>query len=409
MNKALRRLLGAALVLGVTVAGGSLFLTQGWHAVLADDTPAPAAQAPSAVPVSVATVERRETGLWNEFSGRLEAVERVDIRSRVSGAVQSVHFREGGLVRKGDLLITIDPDPYKAEVARLQAEVAAAETRVSFARKERDRAQQLQQSNRGTISQSVVDQRVSAYTEAVANLRAAQAGLQAAQLNLGYTEIKAPISGRVGKLEITVGNLVAAGPGAPVLTNLVSVDPIYAGFDVNERIVSASLRDLAAQGTPGAIDRIPVQMGTIGSGGTEHTGQLQLIDNAVDARSGTVRVRAQFDNSQGLLMPGQFVRLRMGESKADSLLVISERAIGTDQDKKFVLVVDGEDKVGYREVALGASTEDGLRVVTNGLEAGERIVVNGLHRVRPGAVVAPQMVSMYNPSKPAGSTSVAQR
>ncbi|RKQ72391.1 efflux RND transporter periplasmic adaptor subunit [Oceanibaculum indicum] len=407
MNKALRRLLGAALVLGVTAAGGGLFLTQGWHAVLADDTPAPVAQAPSAVPVSVATVERRETGLWNEFSGRLEAVERVDIRSRVSGAVQSVHFREGGLVRKGDLLITIDPDPYKAEVARLQAEVAAAETRVSFARKERDRAQQLQQSNRGTISQSVVDQRVSTYTEAVANLRAAQAGLQAAQLNLGYTEIKAPISGRVGKLEITVGNLVAAGPGAPVLTNLVSVDPIYAGFDVNERIVSASLRDLAAQGTP--IDRIPVQMGTIGSGGTEHTGQLQLIDNAVDARSGTVRVRAQFDNPQGLLMPGQFVRLRMGEAKADSLLVISERAIGTDQDKKFVLVVDGENKVGYREVALGASTEDGLRVVTNGLEAGERIVVNGLHRVRPGAVVAPQMVSMYNPSKPVGSTSVAQR
>lgn len=411
MNKALRRLLGAAFILGVTAAGGGLFLTQGWHAVLADDTPAPApaAQAPSAVPVSVATVERRETGLWNEFSGRLEAVERVDIRSRVSGAVQSVHFREGGLVRKGDLLITIDPDPYKAEVARLQAEVAAAETRVSFARKERDRAQQLQQSNRGTISQSVVDQRVSAYTEAVANLRAAQAGLQAAQLNLGYTEIKAPVSGRVGKLEITVGNLVAAGPGAPVLTNLVSVDPIYAGFDVNERIVSASLHDLAAQGTPGAIDRIPVQMGTIGSGGTDHTGQLQLIDNAVDARSGTVRVRAQFDNPQGLLMPGQFVRLRMGESKADSLLVISERAIGTDQDKKFVLVVDGENKVGYREVALGASTEDGLRVVTSGLEAGERIVVNGLHRVRPGAVVAPQMVSMNNPSKPAGSTSVAQR
>lgn len=408
MNKALRRLLGAALVLGAAATGGGLYFTQGWHDVLAEDTPAPAA-APSAVPVSVATVERRETGLWNEFSGRLEAVERVDIRSRVSGAILSADFREGGLVRKGDLLITIDPDPYKAEVARLQAEVAAAETRVSFAKKERDRAQQLQQSNRGTISQSVVDQRVSAHTEAVANLRAAQAGLQAAQLNLDYTEIRAPISGRVGKLEITVGNLVAAGPGAPVLTTLVSVDPIYAGFDVNERIVAMALRDLAAQGAPAAIERIPVRMGTIASDAAEHTGQLQLIDNAVDARSGTVRVRARFDNPHGLLMPGQFVRLRMGEAKADSLLVISERAIGTDQDKKFVLVVDVENKVGYREVALGASTEDGLRVVTGGLEAGERIVVNGLHRVRPGAVVAPQMVSMYNFSQPAGGTSVAQR
>lgn len=405
MNKGLRRLLGAAIILGATAAGGGLYFTQGWHDVLADDAPVPAA-APSAVPVSVATVERRETGLWHDFSGRLEAVERVEIRSRVSGAVQSVHFREGGLVRKGDLLITIDPDPYKAEVERLRAEVAAAETRVAFARKERDRAQQLQQSNRGTISQSVVDQRVSAHTEAVANLRAAQAGLQAAQLNLGYTEIRAPISGRVGRLEITAGNLVAAGPGAPVLTTLVSVDPIYAGFDVNERIVSAALRDLAAQGAPAAIERIPVRMGT---GDSEHEGQLQLIDNAVDARSGTVRVRAQFGNPEGLLMPGQFVRLSMGEARAVPLLVVAERAIGTDQDKKFVLVVDGENRVGYREVALGAATGDGLRVVTGGLEAGERIVVNGLHRVRPGAVVAPQMVSMYNSSMPAGGTSVAQR
>lgn len=408
MNKALRRLLGLAFFLGVAAAGGGLYFMQGWHDVLAEDAPAPVA-APSPAPVSVAMVERRETGLWHDFSGRLEAVERVDIRSRVSGAVQSVHFREGGLVRKGDLLITIDPDPYKAEVERLRAEVAAAETRVAFARKERDRAQQLQQSNRGTISQSVVDQRVSAHTEAVANLRAAQAALQAAQLNLGYTEIRAPISGRVGRLEITAGNLVAAGPGAPVLTTLVSVDPIYAGFDVNERIVSAALRDLAAQGTPAAIERIPVLMDTLAAGGDQIDGQLQLIDNAVDARSGTVRVRAQFGNPDGLLMPGQFVRLRLGEARADSLLLVSERAIGTDQDKKFVLVVDGGNRVGYREVTLGVVAGNSLRVVTGGLEAGERIVVNGLHRVRPGAVVAPQMVSMDNFSQPAGGASVAQR
>ncbi|KZD01037.1 efflux RND transporter periplasmic adaptor subunit [Oceanibaculum pacificum] len=406
MNKGTRRLLGAGFVIAALAAGGGLFVTQGWHKAYADAAPQPEAQAPALVPVSVATAERRETGLWNDFSGRLEAVERVEIRSRVTGAVQAVHFREGGLVQKGDLLITIDPAPYAAAVARYQAELVAAQARVALAKKEQDRAQQLQQANRGTISQSVVDQRVSTYNEAVANLRAAQAGLQTAQLDLGYTEIRAPIAGRVGRLEITVGNLIAAGPGAPVLTTLVSVSPIYASFDANERIVSEALQELAAQGTTD-IARIPVQMGTIGSAGTPHGGKLQLIDNQVDARSGTVRVRAQFDNPQGLLMPGQFVRLRMGEAKADSLLLVSERAIGTDQDKKFVLVVGAEDRVAYREVTLGAATEDGLRVIASGLEAGERIVVNGLHRVRPGVQVAPQMVSMY--TQPAGNTAVAQR
>lgn len=347
---------------------------------------------PPATPVSVATVEQREIATWDEFSGRLEAIERVDIRSRVAGAVQAVHFREGALVKRGDLLITIDPDPYAAEVERARAQVVAAEARLAFTANELERGQRLAATQ--NIPQRDLDSRVNTRREAEANLRAAQAVLQSARLNLGYTEVRAPVSGRVGRLEITVGNLVAAGPGAPVLTTLVSVSPIYASFNADEQVVLRALGSLPKGADPrNEIARIPVQMGTGTQDGTPVIGKLQLIDNAIDARSGTVRVRAVFDNLQGSLMPGQFARLRMGQPKTEPALLVNERAVGTDQSKKFVMLVDAENKAVYREVGLGAEA-DGLRVVTSGLKAGDRIVVNGLQRVRPGALLAPQPVAM---------------
>jgi multidrug efflux system membrane fusion protein len=303
-----------------------------------------------------------------------------------------VHFREGALVKEGDLLITIDPDPFAAEVERAKGQVLAAEARATLAEKEQDRAQRLAQSNSGAISQSNVDQRVGAHREAQANLRAAQAALQSAELNLGYTEVRAPVAGRVGKLEITVGNLVAAGPGAPVLTTLVSVDPIYASFSADEEVVARAIKTLGVNAHT-QVDRIPVQMVTATSNGTTYEGRLQLIDNQVDARSGTVRVRAVFANADGSLMPGQFARLRMGQAKTEPALMVNERAIGTDQNKKFVIAVGDDNKAAYREVTLGVFV-DGLRRVMNGLTPGERIVVNGLQRVRPGALVAPKLVSM---------------
>jgi membrane fusion protein, multidrug efflux system len=365
---------------------------------------------PQATPVSVAVVEQKDVAIWDEFSGRLEAVDRVEIRSRVAGAVQATQFREGALVKEGDLLITIDPAPYAAEVERAQAQVLGAEARLALTKREHDRSQQLQQTGSAAISQSSIDQRVSAYREAEAALRSAQAALQAARLNLSYTEVKAPVDGRVGRLEVTVGNLVAAGPGAPVLTSLVSVHPIYASFNADEEVVMRALKALADNGALGQVERIPVEMTTVTSNGTVFRGHLQLIDNQVDARSGTVRVRAVFDNRDGRLMPGQFARLRMGSPKSERLLVVSERAIGTDQNKKFVLVVDADNKAAYREVALGAFV-DGLRVVTSGLQAGERIVVNGLQRVRPGMLVAPQLVSMdgKQTAQAAASETTAQR
>jgi membrane fusion protein, multidrug efflux system len=377
-------LTGAAIGLAVLLTAPSGGQTQ------SADKNAP----PPATPVSVAVVEQRDVAMWDEFSGRLEAIERVEIRSRVAGAVQTVHFREGALVKQGELLITIDPAPYAAEVERAHAQVTGAEARVALTKREHDRSQQLQQSASSAISQSTIDQRLSAYREAEATLRAAEAALQTARLNLSYTDVKAPVAGRVGKLEITVGNLIAAGPGAPVLTTLVSVSPIYASFSADEEVVMRALKALTAEGhAHGNVERIPVEMTTVTSNGTTFKGNLQLIDNQVDARSGTVRVRAMFDNAQGHLMPGQFARLRMGQAKTEPALVVNERAVGTDQSKRFVMIVDADSKAAYREVTLGASV-DGMRVVASGLQAGERIIVNGLQRVRPGALVAAQLVSM---------------
>jgi membrane fusion protein, multidrug efflux system len=386
-NWSLRRpLLGAGVALAVTALGAT--------AVLMVPTSSPQsntpATAPAPTPVSVAVVEKRDVALWDEFSGRLEAVERVEIRSRVAGAVEAVHFREGALVAEGDRLITIDPAPYAAEVDRAAAQVASAEARVALTKSELERGRQLWDSR--TVSQRDLDQRLNAQREAEANLKAAQAALQSAQLNLNYTEVRAPVAGRVGKLEITVGNLVAAGPGAPVLTTLVSVDPIYASFNADEEVVLRALKVLGAEATA-QLDRIPVRMTTATSNGTPFEGQLQLIDNQVDARSGTVRVRAVFANRDGRLLPGQFARLQMGQGKTEPALMVNDRAIGTDQTKKFVMVVDADNKAIYREVTPGPFV-DGLRVVTSGLTAGERIIVNGLQRVRPGAVVTPEFVAM---------------
>jgi len=354
--------------------------------------------ASAAIPVSVAPVAEREVVTWDEFSGRLEAVERVEVRSRVAGAVQAVHFREGSLVAKGDLLVTIDPAPYAAEVERVEAQVAAAQARLTHATNEHARARRLWEES--AIAQRELDERVNGLREAEANLRAAQAQLQVARLNLSYTQVRAPVSGRIGKLEVTVGNLVAAGPGAPVLTTLVSVNPIYASFDADEQTIVRALKELPAGASARQlIERIPVRLETAAGGDKVIEGRLQLIDNQVDARSGTIRLRATFDNRDGSLIPGQFARIRMGQPKAQRALLVTERAVGTDQDKKFVLVVGADNKAEYREVVLGAPV-DGLRVVRSGLQPGDRVVVNGLQRVRPGAVVQPQPVEMATRAEP---------
>ena len=367
------QLVAATIAALSVLSGGALYLGS------SNAETKPAAAVPQAMPVPVAVIDEREVTTWDEFSGRLEAVERVDVRSRVAGQVKAVHFTEGALVKRDDLLVTIDPDPYAAEVDRAQAQVVAAQARLAYAKSEHQRAKRLWEES--AIARRELDERVNGEQEADANLRAAQAALTSSRLNLSYTQVRAPVSGRVGRLEITVGNLVAAGPGAPVLTTLVSVNPIYASFDADEHVVLRVLHDGAKT--------VPVEAETVTNGGRQLKGRLQLIDNQVNTRSGTVRVRAVFDNKDGSLMPGQFVKLRMGSAKAESALLVSERAIGTDQSKRFVIVVGPDNKAIWREVTLGGTAE-GQRIITSGLDAGERIVVNGLQRVRPGALLSPQ-------------------
>ncbi|MCD7108097.1 efflux RND transporter periplasmic adaptor subunit [Rhizobium sp. DKSPLA3] len=378
-------LMGAGLSIAASVAGAAFYFERTEGAVAAEPA---AAAAPQAIPVTVAAVETRNVATWQAFSGRLEAVGRVQIRPRVAGAIQSIEFREGALVKAGDLLVTIDPEPFKAAVAQAEGQVASAEARLDYACTELERGERLTSKN--VLSDSDLAQRRSAKAEAVAAVQSARAALRVAGLDLGYTEVRAPISGRVGRREITEGNLVAAGSGSPVLTTLVSVDPIYASFDVNEDLIGRTLAQLGGSGTDAPdLALVPVELATGAGEGAAIRGKLQLIDNEVNGQSGTVRVRAVFDNPGGHLLPGQFVRIRMGDPTAENHLMISEKAVGTDQDKKFVFVVDPQNTVAYRQIQLGSAV-DGLRIVEKGLNAGDRIVVNGLQRIRPGALVDPQ-------------------
>lgn len=382
-----RRLLGGVAIVGALAVGGSIATGHYFHAAQATATAAPAEQA---VPVTVALIEPKQTVLWDDFSGRLEAIQRVELRPRVAGAILSTNFTEGALVKAGDVLFKIDPAPYEAEVDKAAAQLEAAKARVVFTQGELERGAQLV--GNAVVTRRDYDQRDNANREAIANVKAAEATLQTAKLNLDYTEVRAPVDGRVGKIEVTVGNLVAAGTASPVLTSLVSVNPIYASFDADEEVVLRALNEIAdSTGKRGNLDQIPVEMTT--SGGLSAKGHIQLIDNQVNGQSGTIRVRAVFPNDDGRLIPGQFARVRMGQTKQQTLVMIDERAIGTDQDKKFVMAVGDDSRAVYRPITLGGSV-DGLRIVTAGLKSGDRIVVNGLQRVRPGALLKTEVAAM---------------
>ena len=380
-----RWLVLAALAAATLAGGGYFYLFEG-PAQAAVRESAPAAP-PPAMPVSVASVLERPITEWDEFSGRLEAIERVDVRPRVSGYIEAVHFAPGTLVAKGATLFVIDPKPFAAEVARAQAELAAARAKATLAASELARAQSLLDDN--AIARREFEARQNAERDAQASIQAAEASLDIARLNLGYTRITAPIAGRVSRAEVTAGNLVAAGAGGPALTSIVSTSPIYASFDVDERSFlkyAAATRERGAKG-------MPIHMGLADEAGFPHEGAIEFVDNRVDPRSGTIRVRAQFDNRDGRLTPGLYARLEVGGAGEHPALLIDDRAVGTDQSKKFVLVVGPDRKLQWREVVLGPMV-DGLRVVRSGLKGGESIVVNGVQRVRPGMTVAPNEVAM---------------
>ncbi|MBI3774441.1 MAG: efflux RND transporter periplasmic adaptor subunit [Gammaproteobacteria bacterium] len=351
------------------------------------DSNANTAVAPPPPSVSVAQVVQKEIIDWDEYTGRLEAAKTVELRPRVSGYVESVHFREGAIVKQGQLLFQIDPRPFRAEFDRAQAEEERARSQQSRAKSDLARAQRLL-SNRA-ISQEEFDQRASALQEADATVNAAAAALTAARLNLEFTGVTAPITGRIGRAQVVEGNLVAGGAtNSTLLTTLVSLDPVYAYFDADER----SFVDYA-RSTRAAKEKMSAYFGLPSEQGYPHEGRLDFIDNHVNPQTGTLRLRAVFRDPDGEFTPGLFVRLKLPGSGKYNALLINERAIGTDQGNKFVLAVNEQNQVQFRPVKLGPVT-DGLRVVREGLNPGERIVVNGLQRVRPGMPVTPETVSM---------------
>ncbi len=341
-------------------------------------------------PVTAAAVIERAVVETQEFSGRVEAVERVEIRPRVSGFIASVHFQPGAEVKKGDLLFVIDPRPYEAEASRAQAAAQAARARADLAKVELARAEKLVAEK--AIAQREADEKAASVKELEASAAAAQAAYEAAKLNLGFTRVHAPIGGRVSKAEVTAGNLV---DGNVVLTSVVSSNPIYVSFNGDE----ASYLRVGARARKG--EPVTVRIGLSNETGFPHEGKLEFVDNRVDPATGSVRMRAVFKNADQALAPGLFARVQLEAGKgAQAAALISERAVGTDQDRKFVYVVNGEGKAEYRPVTLGPVI-DGLRVVRNGLQPGEKIVVNGLQRVRPGAPVTAQVVEMdADPNQP---------
>jgi RND family efflux transporter MFP subunit len=363
----------------------------------------PAAPPPPAV--TVAEVPQREITESDEFTGRLEAVDQVEIRPRVSGYIKRVAFTEGTEVKKGEVLFEIDPRPYQADLDRAEAELARARSAAALAASEVKRAGKLVDVQ--AISREEYDSRSSAEAQGGATVRAAEAAVETARLNLEWTRVRAPIGGRVSNALVTPGNLVQAGPpAATLLTTVVSLDSMYLYFDSDEQTyLRYADRARTSGGTNWRTARLPVYLGLANESGYPHEGRLDFVDNQVDPRTGTIRTRAVFSNRARALTPGLFARVKLVGTQKTNALLVRDAAIGTDQDRKFVLVLGPGDTLAYRPVVPGRMDE-GIRIVTSGLKPGERVVVNGLMRVRPGMKVTPTVAPMVAPDS---ATPVAER
>lgn len=367
----------ASAAVAIAVVGGTLYDANNSQAGKTDATGIVAA-----IPVSVETVGLQKVQIWSKFSGRLHAVDSAEIRPEVSGRITEVRFEDGGSVKAGEVLFVIDPRPYEATVAKTEALLATAKTNADFAGIEKARAASMLKTQ--AIAQRFYDERANADRVTSAAVKVAEAELKQAKLDLEHAYVRAPITGRASRAELTVGNLVQAGANAPLLTTIVANHTIYADFDVDEQTYMQSIRSVA---NDRAQERhIPVELVVQDDKAHRYKGTIYSFDNRINTTSGTIRARAKFDNSDGALMPGLFVSVNLANGAEDKALLVPTQALGFDQNKKFVYVVEPDGKVAYREVTLGKEV-DAKRIVLSGLNAGDRVIVDGIQHVRPGMAV----------------------
>jgi RND family efflux transporter MFP subunit len=357
----------------------------------------PAERPPAAPPpVTVSRPVEREVTDYADFTARTAAVDSVEIRARVSGYLEHVYFKAGALVQKDDVLFEIDPRTYQALLDQAKATAAQGEARLAYDEAEYQRNLKLVSS--GAVTRSELDKSSAARGVDVADIAAAKAQVRSRELDVGFTKIAAPVTGRVSRSIVTVGNLVQAGDltGGTLLTTIVSVDPMYAYFDVDEHTV-LRVKHLIREGKAGSYEavKIPVLLGLANEEGFPHQGTVEFIDNQVNPRTGTLKVRGVFPNKDEALSPGYFARVRVPIGEAHKTLLISERALDTDQGRKIVYIVGPDNRVVTRPVRLGA-LHDGLREITDGLKPGEQVIVEGLLQVRPGMTVDPNLIDMPN-------------
>ncbi|KGM55768.1 acriflavin resistance protein AcrA [Lysobacter daejeonensis GH1-9] len=363
---------------------------------------APSAAMP-APQVSVATVLSEPVQRWDEFTGRVSAVDSVELRPRVSGYVQRVAFVEGEDVRKGELLYVIDPRPYRAALDQAQAQLERARSEASLAAAQNARARTLIEAK--AISREDFESRTAASRQGNAAVRAAEAAVAAARLDLQFTEVRSPIDGRAGRVLVTAGNLAQAD--ATLLTTVVSQDPVYVDFEADER---AWLR-YGQQSSDGAqaVAHNPVQVGLVSEDGYPHAGTVASVDNQVDPGTGTIRARARIPNPDRVLMPGLFARVRLAGTGTAQALLVDDKAVLTDQDRKYLYVLGADNTAQRRDVSLGPVV-NGLRVIDSGLKPGDKVIVNGLQKVfMPGMPVAPKVVAMRAATRTGAEAAVAQR
>jgi len=377
------------LILSVPAALLALALLAGCEPA----TPRAAGGPPPAPKVTVAKPVMRAVADQDEYVGRFVAVDAIEVRARVSGYLEAIHFKDGQLVRKGDLLFTIDRRPFEASLAQTQANLSQARANLAYAVADLERGQGLVRGS--TITQQTFDQRTQAKGVAEASVAAQEAAVRQARLDLEFTELRAPVSGRIGDRRVSAGNLVTGGTTGTttLLATITSIDPIRFEFTMDETSYLRYMR-LAGATTVEANRgiNVPVRLKLIDEAKFSHEGKMDFVDNAIDRGSGTIRGRAEFANPEGTLTPGMFARIQVAVAAPAEALLVPDVAIGTEQVRKFVLVVDGENVARPKYVTLGP-VMDGLRVITAGLERDDRVIVNGLMQARPGAKVAPQEVA----------------